>query len=51
VGDDENPILWLALAAAAERQVFGYGEFAGVGAANPPQLEVVVTIPVRKVTP
>jgi hypothetical protein len=49
VGDDETPILWLALTAVAERQVFGYGEFGGPSSGTPPQLEVVVTVPVREV--
>lgn len=51
VGDDESPILWLALASAVERTLFGYGEFGGLGSANAPKLELVVTVPVRKVTP
>jgi hypothetical protein len=51
VGDDESPILWLALTAVGERTVFGYGEFGGLGSANAPKLELVVTVPVRKVTP
>lgn len=51
VGDDEDPLLWLALTAVGEKAVFGFGEFGGVGSATAPQLEVVVTIPVRKVAP
>ena len=51
VPEGEVALLWLALTAVAERSLFGYGEFGGVTAANPPQLELVVTIPVRKVDP
>ena len=50
-GDDEEPLLWLALVAVAERAVFGYGEFGDLDSALPPQLEIVATIPVKKVTP
>ena len=50
-GTDEEPLLWLALTAVAERAVFGYGEFGSLGSAMPPQLEIVATIPVKKVTP
>jgi hypothetical protein len=47
--DEENPSLWLALTAVAERSVFGYGEFGGPASGMPPQLEVVVTVPAREV--
>ena len=49
--DDEEPLLWLALTAVGERSLFGYGAFGGLASATPPQLELVVTIPVQKVTP
>ncbi|MGK7312708.1 MAG: hypothetical protein ACN0LA_10775 [Candidatus Longimicrobiales bacterium M2_2A_002] len=48
--EDEVPLRWLALAALGERSLFGYGQFGGVASAGPPQLELVVTIPVQKVT-
>ncbi|MFO7895026.1 MAG: hypothetical protein R6U63_15035 [Longimicrobiales bacterium] len=51
VGDGEDPLLWLALTAVGEKALFGFGEFGGVGSATAPQLELVVTIPVRKVAP
>lgn len=47
--DDETPVLWLALVAVAEKTLFGYGEFGSLDAADPPQLELIVTIPVHKV--
>lgn len=51
LAEGEEPLLWLALTAEAERTIFGYGQFQGVGSMTPPQLQLVVTIPVRKVTP
>jgi hypothetical protein len=49
--EGESPLLWLALTAESERTTFGYGQFHGIESAMPPQLQLVVTIPVRKVTP
>lgn len=49
--DDEEPLLWLALVVAGERTNFGYGEFGSLSSAAAPRLELVVTIPVRKVEP
>lgn len=49
--DDEIELLWLALTLAGEGSVFGYGEFGSVSSTVPPQLELVVTIPVEKVNP
>ncbi|MFW5947273.1 MAG: hypothetical protein ACOCUW_02165, partial [Gemmatimonadota bacterium] len=49
--DGEDPAEWLALVALDERLHFGYGQFAGIASDAPPQLELVVTIPVRKVDP
>lgn len=51
LSEDDVPLLWLALAAVGEQSLFGYGQFGGVDSASPPQLELVVTIPVREVTP
>ena len=51
VSEEEDAVLWLALTAVGERSLFGYGEFGGIGSAQPPQLELVVTIPVQKVAP
>ena len=48
--DDQVPLRWLALTAVGERSLFGYGQFGGAASAGPPQLELVVTIPVQKVT-
>lgn len=50
LADDEVPLPWLALSAVGERSLFGYGQFGGVASTAPPQLELVVTIPVQKVT-
>ncbi len=49
--EGEDPLLWLALTAEGEKTVFGYGQFQGFSSAAPPSLQLVVTIPVRKVTP
>lgn len=49
--EDEVELLWLALTAAGEGALFGYGAFGSVSSPTPPQLELVVTIPVEKVTP
>ncbi|MDX1675266.1 MAG: hypothetical protein R3314_10770 [Longimicrobiales bacterium] len=51
VPEGEVPLLWLALTAVGEKSLFGYGAFDGVTGTNPPRLELVVTIPVRKVDP
>ena len=51
LSDDQEPLLWLALAAADEKSLFGYGQFGGVASTAAPQLELVVTIPVQKVAP
>lgn len=47
--EGEEPLLWLALTAVGEKQFFGFGEFGGLASTAPPELELVVTIPVRKV--
>lgn len=47
--EDEDPTLWMALTAVFERSLFGYGQFGSLASTTPPQLELVVTIPVRKV--
>ena len=49
IPEDGTALLWLALTAIGEKSLFGYAEFGGIDSANPPQLELVVTIPVRKV--
>lgn len=49
--EGEEPLLWLALTAESERTIFGYGQFQGIESMEPPRLQLVVTIPVRKVTP
>lgn len=49
--EGEDPLLWLALTAESERTLFGYGQFQGIESSTPPQLQLVVTIPVRKVAP
>lgn len=49
--EGEEPLLWLALTAEAERTIFGYGQFQGIESMAPPRLQLIVTIPVRKVTP
>ena len=49
--EGEDPLLWLALTATAEGATFGYGQFGSFASGVPPQLELVVTIPVDKVTP
>ena len=50
-GEGEETLLWLALTAESEKGLFGYGQFGGVASAVPPKLQLVVTIPVRKVDP
>lgn len=47
---DEDPILWVALVAAAEQQapVFGYGAFGSIQSAQPPRLRLVVTVPAEE---
>lgn len=47
-GDD--PVLWLALLGEFEQSspVFGYAAFASIQSANPPQLQLVVTVPTEE---
>lgn len=47
---DEDPILWIALLARGEAQapVFGYASFGSLESATPPQLRLVVTVPLRE---
>lgn len=47
--EDDTPVLWLALVALPERALFGYGEFGALASADPPRLELVVTVPAHQV--
>lgn len=48
--EGEDPILWVALVAAAEQQspVFGYAAFGSIRSADPPRLRLVVTVPAEE---
>lgn len=49
-GEGEEPVLWVALLAEAERSapVFGYAAFGSLQSASPPRLRLVVTVPTRE---